>query len=54
MEYFKDIKHDIDSCMDVWEGLYKKIYPQFFDTYFDFPLLKMWRQIRNVNDGILS
>lgn len=40
MEYFKDIKHDIDSCMDVWEGLYKKIYPQFFDTYFDFSIIK--------------
>lgn len=40
MEYFNDIKHDIDSCMDVWEGLYKKIYPQFFDTYFDFSIIK--------------
>lgn len=36
MEYFKDIKHDTDSCMDVWEGLYKKVYPCFFETYFDF------------------
>lgn len=35
MEY-KDIEHDIDSCKDVWEGLYKKIYHNFFGVYFDF------------------
>lgn len=36
VEYFNDKKHDIDSCMDVWEGFYKKVYTKFFDKYFDF------------------
>ena len=36
MEEFKDIEHDIDSCMDVWEGLYKQVYHKFFGKYFDF------------------
>lgn len=40
MEAFKDTEHDIDSCWDVWEGLYKKVYPQFFKDYFDFCIIE--------------
>ena len=29
MKVFKDTEHDTDSCWDVWEELYKKVYPQF-------------------------
>lgn len=36
MNFFEDKEHDPDSCRDVWDGLYKKVYPQFFDKYFDF------------------
>lgn len=39
MKLFKDTQHDIDSCMDVWENLYKKVYPPFWDQYFDFSIL---------------
>lgn len=39
MESFEDKEHDPDSCKDVWEGLYQKVYPQFFDRYFDFSFL---------------
>lgn len=31
-----DLKHDTDSCMDVWTKLYINVYPSFFGEYFDF------------------
>jgi len=40
MTEFKDIQHDIDSCKDVWEGLYKIVYLNFFEKYFDFSNLR--------------
>lgn len=33
---FKDLEHEIDSCMDVWTEFYIKVYPPFFDKFFDF------------------
>jgi len=36
MHKFIDDKHDIDSCMDVWDGLYKSVYPKYFGEWFDF------------------
>ena len=35
-----DVNHDTDSCMEVWQGLYQVIYPQFFGKYFDFSKLE--------------
>ena len=40
MTEFKDTQHDIDSCKDVWEGLYKIVYLNFFEKYFDFSNLR--------------
>lgn len=40
MNAYRDIKHDIDSCEDVWNGFYKKIYPGFFSKYLDFSKLE--------------
>lgn len=36
VEYFNNLKHDVDSCLDVWEDFYKEVYPKFFGKYFDF------------------
>lgn len=36
MKEFVDIKHDCDSCKDVWEEFYKIVYYNFFGKYFDF------------------
>lgn len=33
---FKDDIHDIDSCMDVWDKLYKIVYRETFGQIFDF------------------
>lgn len=39
MQRNKDVKHDEDSSLDVWIGLYKKVYPPFFENFFDFSKL---------------
>ena len=33
---FNDVKHDTDSCLDVWNDFYCKVYRNFFGQYFDF------------------
>lgn len=33
---FIDMRHDMDSCMDVWVNFYCKTYPSFFGAFFDF------------------
>ena len=38
---FKDLSHDIDSCMDVWVEFYSKVYPPFFEKYFNFNALSL-------------
>lgn len=36
MNTFKDKIHDPDSCKDVWDDFYNKVYKNEFEKYFDF------------------